>query len=390
MKLLMFMRDALPPSRVDVSVLFDRCLRGQGIATDFVGHPQTSPVRTEGACIGRQFEVGPRNDPRTAWRELCLLWRHAQAYDLIVVRDKPLLAGALFVVAALRRRPCVYWMSFPMPLGDRMGAALHWSAGRRLYGALAWLRGTAAQWVQDRFVLRGARHVFVQSQRMLDEVRVSARLLRTRISAVPMGIDTARLPSFTDEATSAHKRVAYLGSLDRARRLDVLIDAFVLVLNRHADARLVLVGWAPRDEDVAWLKAHAASRGVLGRVEFTGALPMGQAWARVSEAMVCVSPVPPGPLHDVSSPTKVVEYLALGLPVVANDIPDQRQLLEACGGGVCVAFTAPAFAQAISDLLDDPVRSREQALKARPKVLALRSYDVLSQQVAQALRRAVV
>jgi len=81
--------------------------------------------------------------------------------------------------------------------------------------------------------------------------------------------------------------------------------------------------------------------------------------------------------------------LALGLPVVANDIPDQRLLLEACGGGVCVPFNAAAFAQAIVGLLDNPGAAIERARRARPRVLALRAYDVLGHQVASALRTAV-
>jgi glycosyltransferase involved in cell wall biosynthesis len=391
----MFMRDALPPTRVDVLVLFDQCLRAQGIQTDYAGHPSqaTVPAATPQttACSGRQFDTGPRNDPRSLWREVRLLWQRAQEYDLIVVRDKPLAAAALFLVARFKHRPCVYWMSFPMPLGDKMGAKVHWQAGRWVKAALCWLRGSLAQWVQDRWVLAQAQHVFVQSQAMMEQVLLTTALPAVRMSAVPMGVDVQNLPAPSQAAVADGNAptIAYLGSLDRARELNVLIDAFVLVLAQHARATLVLVGGAPREEDVAWLRSYAAACGVLERVVFTGPLPMKAAWQRLLEATVCVSAVPPGPLHDVSSPTKVVEYLALGLPVVANDIPDQRLLLEACGGGVCVAFTAPAFAQALVSLLNDPAQARARARQARPRVLALRSYTVLSQQVATALRGAL-
>jgi len=388
MKVLMFMRDGLPPSRVDVSVLFDKTLRRLGIETDFVGPRGQGGGSPESPCAGRQFETGHRNDPRSLWRELRLLWRLAEAYDAVVVRDRPLAASALFVVARFRRTPCIYWMSFPMPLGDRVGASLHWSAGRRATAALTWLRGTFAQWVQDNFVLPRAHHVFVQSQAMLVQVLAMSALPQARLSAVPMGVDRDRLPELIDLPPPAAPCIAYLGSLDRARHLEVLIDAFVLVRACHVGARLVLVGSAPLDSDVTWLKAHAARCGVLDQVDFTGPLPMAQAWRHLLEASVCVSPVPPGPLHDVSSPTKVVEYLALAMPVVANDIPDQRHLLEACGGGTCVAFEAPAFARAILDLLDDLPAARCAARLARPRLLALRSYDVLGRQVAAELRAA--
>jgi glycosyltransferase involved in cell wall biosynthesis len=388
MKLLMFMRDTLPPSRVDVAVLFDKSLRQLGIHTDYAGPGALPTGFPATACAGRQFVTGPRNDPRTLWRELRLLWRLARQYDMVVVRDKPLVAGALFAIAALRGIPPVYWMSFPMPLGDHISAQRHWSAGRWLTSVLTWVRGSLAQWVQDRFVLPRARHVFVQSQRMLEAVRATAAIADDRISAVPMGVDPDALPPLVRQSAlpeGAVPTVAYLGSLDRARQLDVLIDAFALLSERNPGAGLLLVGSAPLASDVQWLKDHAMQRGVLGRTVFTGAMPMALAWERLGGASVCVAAVPPGALHDVSSPTKVVEYLALGLPVVANDIPDQRALLEACGGGICVPFTAPALAQAIGSLLGNLESARERALRARTQVLALRSYDVLGLQVAAAL-----
>ena len=388
----MFMRDALPPGRADVAVLFDGYLREHGIHTDFVGHRGPGGAQVSTACAGRQFDTGPRNDPRSLWRELRLVWRCGPAYDVVIARDKPLAAGLLFAVAAWRGVPCVYWMSFPMPLGDRIGARRHWASGHRVLGALAWLRSGLAQWVQDRFVLPRAAHVFVQSLRMHEHVASNPRLAGERISAVPMGVDHRRLPALVPiepPRPADRPLIAYLGSLDRARQLDVLVDAFALVLPRHPAATLLLIGTAPRAEDVAWLHSHAARLGLIGQVQFAGAMPMQQAWQLLLEATVCVSPVPPGALHDVSSPTKVVEYLALGLPVVANDIPDQRDLLQACGGGLCVRFDPQAFADAITALLDDPAAARGNARHARPKVLALRAYEVLAAQVAGTLRAAL-
>jgi glycosyltransferase involved in cell wall biosynthesis len=88
----------------------------------------------------------------------------------------------------------------------------------------------------------------------------------------------------------------------------------------------------------------------------------------------------------VSSPTKVVEYLALGLPVVASDIPDQRRLLAECGGGRCVAFDATALAEALHAALADPHTGRTAAQRARAAVLARRGYDAIAARVASVLQ----
>jgi glycosyltransferase involved in cell wall biosynthesis len=52
-----------------------------------------------------------------------------------------------------------------------------------------------------------------------------------------------------------------------------------------------------------------------------------------------------------TSPTKLVEYLALGLPVVASEHPEQRLILHMSGAGVCAPWGARHFARAVRWLL---------------------------------------
>ncbi|MFO0233292.1 MAG: glycosyltransferase, partial [Burkholderiales bacterium] len=92
---------------------------------------------------------------------------------------------------------------------------------------------------------------------------------------------------------------------------------------------------------------------------------------------------------EVGSPTKAVEYLACGLPVVANDQPDQAHVVLASGGGVVVPFTAEGFANGIVEVLGDPDAWRERAGRARDWVAGSRSYRVLGGLVATRLRECV-
>ena len=101
-------------------------------------------------------------------------------------------------------------------------------------------------------------------------------------------------------------------------------------------------------------------------------------------AEVGLSPIPRGPLFDVSSPTKLVEYLALGIPSVANDIPDQAQVIDESGAGLCVPMQAPDFAEATLRLLGDPALAARLGQRGPDWVRANRSYDILARRVAQA------
>ncbi len=87
---------------------------------------------------------------------------------------------------------------------------------------------------------------------------------------------------------------------------------------------------------------------------FVGQLPQAQALRYVREADVCVSPFYPTAILQSTSPTKLVEYMAMGKAVVANDHPEQKRVIEESGAGYCVPYEEQPFADAIVKLLKDP------------------------------------
>jgi glycosyltransferase involved in cell wall biosynthesis len=400
MKILMFMRDPAPPARADVRVLFDKCLRSHGIATDFVAPPPRN-ASTEKDCTTRARLFVSRASPSRALELLrfaahccAVAWREGARYDLVIARDLPILAAPIFLLARWRgAQALAYWMSFPMPLGDRLLARDHARAGRRLRAMVAWWRGVLAALLLRGAALPLAHRVFVQSDAMRD-AEARAGVPREKLFAVPMGVDAdlacTASPDDTLPAQASGPWIAYLGSLNLARRLDLLIDAMVLVLREFPTARLALIGRADTPADAHWLAEYAQRRCPDGAIVFFDARPMHAAWRAIGAAALGVSPIPPGPLHDVSSPTKAVEYLALGLPVVGNAIPDQRFVIERSGGGLVCAFTDEAFAEAICALLRDPAGARARGAQGRRWVLHERAYTTLAAQLAPqllALRR---
>jgi glycosyltransferase involved in cell wall biosynthesis len=115
---------------------------------------------------------------------------------------------------------------------------------------------------------------------------------------------------------------------------------------------------------------------VADRLIFTGHLPLARALSYVRRADVCLSPCPAHPLLVVGTPTKLVEYLAMGRPVVANDHPDQREVLEASGAGVITDLSPEGFAEAIAILLSDKAAANSMAVRGPPWVAAHRSYAI--------------
>jgi glycosyltransferase involved in cell wall biosynthesis len=180
-----------------------------------------------------------------------------------------------------------------------------------------------------------------------------------RMTAVPMGVDAALfrrsaiVPS-PDTRLDGRRVVLYLGRVAQSRRSDFLLDVAERLRVHLPESLLVIVGDAPSPDEMAWMRQAIAARGLGEHVLLTGWLPQQAALGYAVRAEVGLSPIPRGTLFDVSSPTKLVEYLALGIPAVANDIPDQALVIEQSGAGLCVPMHADAFAAATLRLLADP------------------------------------
>lgn len=157
---------------------------------------------------------------------------------------------------------------------------------------------------------------------------------------------------------SQKKKILYLGALDRIRKLDFLLRVFKKVILYYENVELILVGKSAIEGEEQFLKEKVKEYGLKGKVIFTGQLPKKEAWELVKSADVCVSPIYPHEIFNVSIPTKLLEYMALGRPVVANNQPMQKYLLEKSGAGLCVNYDEDEFANAILYLLKNPEKAK--------------------------------
>lgn len=174
-------------------------------------------------------------------------------------------------------------------------------------------------------------------------------------------------------------RIGYLGTLDASRRLEVLVDTLAILHRQGVPATLLLVGDSVSRQDRQRLTGRAEELGVARHLEITGMLPRREAMQRILEVDIAVSPIHRTPILDVGSPTKLVEYLAMRLPVVANSHPEQRQILAATRAGVCVPWGARHFARGILWLARQPAAVRaEMADRGQAWVMQHRTYRTLS------------
>ncbi|MDQ0789764.1 glycosyltransferase involved in cell wall biosynthesis [Streptomyces sp. B3I7] len=95
--------------------------------------------------------------------------------------------------------------------------------------------------------------------------------------------------------------------------------------------------------------------GLEDQVEFTGRVPDADLVRHLSTADVCLSPDPRNPLNDVSTMNKVLEYMAMGRPIVSFDLKEAR-VSAGDAALYAPANDESAFAGLVAVLLDDPER----------------------------------
>jgi glycosyltransferase involved in cell wall biosynthesis len=195
------------------------------------------------------------------------------------------------------------------------------------------------------------------------------RMSPDRVAVVRSAPDLDRFLRRTPDPTLARGRrflLAYLGVMGPQDGVDYALRALHHL--RHDlgrdDFHCVFMGAGDSYEDMVALSKELDLADV---VEFPGRVPDEFVQRCLSTADVCLSPDPRNPLNDVSTMNKVVEYMAMGRPIVSFELTEAR--VSAADAAVYVpANDVTAFGAAIATLLDDPDRRRRMGESGRRRV----------------------
>ncbi|MEJ0009684.1 MAG: glycosyltransferase [Alphaproteobacteria bacterium] len=146
----------------------------------------------------------------------------------------------------------------------------------------------------------------------------------------------------------------FQGGMARTRGLHLLVGAWP---HLKSDAVLVLRGPVMDEPYVAEVKRAAGD--LLGdRVIFAESVTEAELVAAAAQSDIGVIPYEPIGANNMGScPNKLSQYLAAGLPILSNDLPFVREVIEKGDCGVAVDFTdRDALVAAIDALASDPAR----------------------------------
>lgn len=164
-------------------------------------------------------------------------------------------------------------------------------------------------------------------------------------SAHPVVPNTSRVPSSVTPPDT--RQAVYLGRVSVERGGLDLVEVGRLLVPHGCS--LVIMG--PADER---MRPHLESARDAGWIDWNGFVDNDRALSRVEGSVAGLSLLHDEPNYRHSMPTKVIEYMARGIPVITTPLPRAVELVQAAESGLVVPFNDPrAAAYAVVSLLGD-------------------------------------
>jgi glycosyltransferase involved in cell wall biosynthesis len=160
--------------------------------------------------------------------------------------------------------------------------------------------------------------------------------------------------------------VGYVGVMGQQEGIDYLLRSIRHIVHERgrSDIQFGLVGGGTSLEE---MQDYARELGVADYVTFTGRVPDQELLEMLNTADVCVNPDVANEMNDKSTMNKIMEYMALGKPIVQFDLTEGR--FSAQRASLYAKQNDEVdFAQKILELIDNEALRREMGEFGRQRV----------------------
>ncbi|MGE5095833.1 MAG: glycosyltransferase family 4 protein [Betaproteobacteria bacterium] len=191
----------------------------------------------------------------------------------------------------------------------------------------------------------------------------------SKVFVVRSGPSLERMKIQPPDASLKHGRkylVGYVGVMGKQEGIDLLLQAARIIVRdmQREDIHFGLVGGGTSLEE---LKRLAEELGIDDYVTFTGRVPDAEMLAMLNTADICVNPDIANDMNDKSTMNKIMEYMALGKPIVQFDLTEGR--FSAQDASLYARRNDPgSLAEKIVELVDDPARRAAMGAYGRARV----------------------
>lgn len=312
---------------------FDVLLIAPGAPAEPINGVRFESLPTIGGRLGR-----PLRWPILMWKAI------RSKADLYHFHDPELLPFGL-LLKWLTRRPVIYDSHEYL---QESILSKHW-----IPGILRKPVASATGWV-ERFVAGRLDAVVGVTEDMSDRFRQFQREVIT-VKNLPGA------PVLPNELPERRPVVIHAGLMNIERGLDILFETASLVRKELPEAEFHILGPVEWQEVPPGEETRPAAEWEAAGVKFLGSVPSPEVARYLAGASVGWLPRNPAvPNNVLAWPNKLVEYMVVGLPIVASDFPTQARVIRDADCGLVVEALSPkAHAAAIVELLSNPERARE-------------------------------
>ncbi len=343
------------------------------LAWDREGGSPTREIR-EGIAVRR---IGPRCGydnlvelmVKLPWAWLGMLRRLlGTPFHAVHCHDLDTLPVGLFL-ARLKGRPCIF------DAHELYSAMVSGSAPPRIVRGLQWLE---RKLVPRTDLLLTANETFGRLYREMGAPRVVV-VMNTPLHEDLAHPDPARIRERLGLENEAI--CLYVGMLERSRNLDNLMEAFASMA--EGDPVLVL-GGSGTLVDTVQARAAAAER-----IVFVGWIDAQEKASYLTAAdIILLLDDPTYPINNLAVSTRLLEAVALGVPVVASEGTASAEVVQKEGVGISVAYDdVPGIRAAIHGLLSDERRRVVMVRNALRAAQERYNWDVMRERLLEAYDR---
>jgi glycosyltransferase involved in cell wall biosynthesis len=309
--------------------------------------------------------------------------------DVIIATSPQLLVGLAgwwlsFARHGARRIPFVFEVRDLWP--ESLTAVGVGNEGSLLHRALGAVAG---------FLYRRADCIVVVTPAFREHLIKRWRVPEEKIAVVENGVETdlfAPQPQAADDrlrrdlGAQGKFLVCYAGTMGMAHGLETLLDAASQLQLQNRNVRFLLIGEGAEKERI---KALAQSRG-LASVLFLDQQPREKIPAFISASDACLVLLKKTEVFKTVIPTKMLEFMATARPVVLAVEGQARQILEDAGGGLAIEpENAPALAEAIVQLAENPELGKTMGQRGREYVVRRLAREKTAQKYIEVLEMVV-
>jgi len=255
------------------------------------------------------------------------------------------------------------------------------------------LRLDASTSLYKKMIIRAIDNIcMINSNKIIHISEKSRHLLKSNPKLYKKSIV---VPSCSQNIFASRKRknmkderlsFAYWGVMAKDRRIDTVIQGFAKAktLNNKFDAQFFLIG---SGDDITHLKKLVQELNAPGII-FKDYMNQKELYEFLQEISVAVIPIPPDKFYQYSSPLKLAEAIAMGLPIIATDI-EPNQIVKEYDLGIVCDHDEDSYARAFLEffMFSDLDRFREGCNKVKHLFMPETVFKELGEEIGRFINR---